>query len=188
MLPQTLTFKSAHEWERWLANNYDLPQGVMLRIAKKASGISTVTYHEALDIALCYGWIDGIRRSLDANYFLQRFTPRRQRSLWSQVNVAKVEALIAAGRMQAPGIAEVERAKADGRWDAAYEPASKAQPPADLIAFLNANPEAKSFYEALNKANKYAIIWHLASARRPETKAKRFEKIKNMLKAGRISL
>lgn len=181
---QTLTFATPQQWEAWLSKHYTQQDGVIIKIAKKDTGVASVTHQEALDIALCYGWIDAIRRSFDATYFLQRFTPRRPRSLWSKVNIGKVEALIAAGRMQAPGMAEIEKAKADGRWAAAYEPAATATIPDDLADYFKAHPKAAAYYESLNKTNKYAVIWRLATARTPETRAKRFVAITAMLEAG----
>lgn len=118
---EIVAFADADAWDAWLAANHERQEGVWIRMAKKASGITSVTHPDAIDVALCWGWIDGQRKGLDATWFLQKFTPRRTRSLWSRVNVAKAEALIAAGRMRPPGLAEIERAKADGRWDAAYE-------------------------------------------------------------------
>jgi uncharacterized protein YdeI (YjbR/CyaY-like superfamily) len=131
-----IAFNDAAQWESWLANHYELQAGVWLKIAKKSSGIASVTPMEALDVALCYGWIPGQRKPYDEAYYLQKFTRRRPKSLWSKVNIGKVEALIAAGRMQGPGLAEILAAKADGRWDAAYESQKKATIPPDLAAAL----------------------------------------------------
>jgi uncharacterized protein YdeI (YjbR/CyaY-like superfamily) len=178
-------FKTAAAWERWLAKNYGKEDGIWLKFAKKASGLTTVTYPEALDVALCYGWIDGQTRGLDESYHLQRFTPRRARSKWSKINREKVAALAAAGRMQPPGLAEVERAKADGRWEAAYDPPSKIQPTPDLLAALDANPKAKTLFEQLTRTNRYAILYQVQDAKRPETRARRIEKFVSMLNEGK---
>jgi len=158
--------------------------GVWLKFAKKASGISSVNYAQALDVALCYGWIDGQSRSLDDTYYLQKFTPRRPKSIWSKVNIAKVEALIAAGRMRPAGQAAIDAAKADGRWDQAYDSPSNTVAPDDLLAALDGHPKAKEFYATLNKTNTYAIIWRLQTAKKPETRANRLGKIITMLENG----
>lgn len=179
-----LAFPDARAFEAWLEHHAGDPTGLWLKIAKKASGISTVTYDEAVDAALCFGWIDGQRNSYDADYFLQRFGPRRQRSLWSKVNTRRVAALIAAGRMRASGLAEVERAQADGRWDAAYDAPSTAVVPPDLQQFLDANPDAAAFFASLNSANRYAFLFRLQTAKRPETRARRLTQITAMLAAG----
>jgi uncharacterized protein YdeI (YjbR/CyaY-like superfamily) len=175
-----LPFASAEAWEAWLAEHQDDP-GAWIKIAKKASGIATVTHAEALDVALCHGWIDGQRRSLDETWFLQRFTPRRARSKWSQVNCAKIADLTAAGRMRERGVAEVERAKADGRWDAAYEAPSKATVPPDLQRALDANPAAREFFATLKGQNRYSILYRIQDAKRPETRARRIETFVAML-------
>jgi uncharacterized protein YdeI (YjbR/CyaY-like superfamily) len=175
-----LPFASTEAWEGWLREHQG-DRGVWLKIAKKTSGIATVTYAEALDVALCYGWIDGQRRSLDETWFLQRFTPRRARSNWSQVNCAKVAQLAAAGRMQERGLSEVERAKADGRWAAAYAAQSKATVPPDLDQALDANPAARDFFATLSGQNRYAILYRIQDAKRPETRAQRIETFVAML-------
>jgi uncharacterized protein YdeI (YjbR/CyaY-like superfamily) len=144
-----------------------------------------VTHAEALDIALCHGWIDGQRQPFDGEWFLQRFTPRRARSNWSKVNREKVAALVAAGRMQPRGLAEVERAKADGRWAAAYDPASKAAVPDDLQRALDANPAARDFFATLKGNNRYAILYRIQDAKRPETRARRIETFVAMLADGK---
>lgn len=158
-------------WESWLAANHANSSGVWLKIAKKHSGRSTVTIGEALDVALCYGWIDSIRRSYDDDYYLQRYGPRRPRSLWSKVNVGRVEALIAAGRMRPAGLAQVEAAKADGRWAAAYGPQRDATVPPDLAAALSANEKAKAFFDTLGKTDRYQVILRVITARTPERRA-----------------
>ena len=178
-------FETAAAWERWLEKNYGREEGIWIKFAKKASGIPSVSFAEALDTALCFGWIDGQRRGYDENYFLQRFTPRRPRSKWSKINRDKVAALIAAGRMRPPGLAEIERAKADGRWDAAYDSPSRMQPTPDLLAALDANPEAKELFERLNSTNRYAILFRIHDAKRPETRARRIAKFVSMLSEGK---
>jgi uncharacterized protein YdeI (YjbR/CyaY-like superfamily) len=146
---------------------------VRLAIAKKGSAHTTVTHLEALDVALCHGWIDARRNSFDDDYFLQTFTPRRSRSLWSQINRVKVAALIEAGRMREGGFREIERAKADGRWEAAYASSKNIEVPDDLAAALDANPEAKAFFATLSAQNRYAILFRTVNAKRPDTRARR---------------
>jgi len=153
-----IAFDSDADWEAWLEEHHATADGVWVKIAKKGTGIPTVAYPEVLDTALCFGWIDGQRKALDDQYFLQRFTPRRARSRWSQLNRDKVAALTKAGRMRPAGIAEVERAKADGRWDAAYAGVRKMEVPADLQRELDARPEAAAFFATLNSQNRYAIL------------------------------
>jgi uncharacterized protein YdeI (YjbR/CyaY-like superfamily) len=155
-----------------------------VKIAKKGSGIPTVAYPEVLDTALCFGWIDGQRKALDDRYFLQRFTPRRARSRWSQINRDKVAALTKAGRMRPAGLAEVERAKADGRWDAAYAGVRTMEVPDDLQRELDARPDAAAFFATLNSQNRYSILYRLHDAKRPETRARRLAKFVAMLEAG----
>ena len=155
-----------------------------IKVAKKASGIESVTTAEALDVALCFGWIDSRREALDEQYFLQRYTPRQPRGRWSRINREKVERLTAEGRMRASGLAEVERAKADGRWDAAYDGQRAATVPDDLQRELDARPAAKAFFETLNSQNRYAILYRLDDAKRPETRARRLAKFVAMLEAG----
>ncbi|TMK66099.1 MAG: hypothetical protein E6G53_04955 [Actinobacteria bacterium] len=180
-----LTFASRSEWDAWLDEHHAASEGLWIKIAKKASGIETVTHAEALEAALCYGWIDGQRDRFDDTWFLQRFTPRRARSRWSQVNRAKAVELIERGLMQPAGLREVERAKADGRWDAAYEPVRSATVPEDLQRELERNPAAREFFETLNSQNRYAILYRLADAKRPETRTRRLEQFVAMLNEGR---
>jgi uncharacterized protein YdeI (YjbR/CyaY-like superfamily) len=182
---EVLPFASAEEWEAWLRANHDTtPAGVWIKFARKASGIPTVTYMEALHAALCYGWIDGQARSFDERFYLQRFTPRRARSIWSKRNVGFAADLIASGRMQPAGLREVERAKADGRWEAAYDGPKAATVPDDLRAALDANPAAAEFFAGLKGQNRYAILHRLQTARRPETRARRIETFVAMLARG----
>jgi uncharacterized protein YdeI (YjbR/CyaY-like superfamily) len=164
-------FGGAAEFEVWLAGHVDWRPGVWLKIAKKASGIPSLTDEEAVDLGLCYGWISGKRKAYDDVYYLQHYVPRRPRSLWSQVNVRRVEALIAAGRMRPSGLAEVEAAKADGRWDAAYESQKEATVPPDLAAALAANPRAGKAFEALSKTDRYAVILDIVTARSTQTRS-----------------
>ncbi|HEY1140408.1 MAG TPA: YdeI/OmpD-associated family protein [Lysobacter sp.] len=156
-------FKTQAAWEKWLAANGDAP-GAWLKIAKKDTGATSVSYSQALDVALCHGWIDGLKRSCDAQYFLQRFTPRKAKSLWSKLNIARVEKLVAAGRMQAAGAREVEAAKADGRWNAAYDAASAMEVPPELDAALKKSAKARKAFEALDRTNRYAFCWRVHTA------------------------
>jgi uncharacterized protein YdeI (YjbR/CyaY-like superfamily) len=176
-------FRSAAAWEKWLVA-HPADKGLWLKIAKKDSGVASVSYVEALDIALCHGWIDGLKRSCDEQFFLQRFTPRRPKSLWSKINIGKVEALIAGGRMGTAGLREVEAAKADGRWDAAYDSASRISVPDDLAAALKKNRKAASFFEKLDKTNRYAVLWRMQTAKKPETRAARIATLVAMLARG----
>jgi uncharacterized protein YdeI (YjbR/CyaY-like superfamily) len=182
---EVLPFATAEDWEAWLHAHHDTtPAGVWIKFGRKASGIPTVTYLEALQVALCYGWIDGQARSLDERFYVQRFTPRRARSIWSKRNVGFATALIESGRMQPAGLREVERAKADGRWAAAYDGPKAATVPDDLQAALDANPAAAEFFAGLKGQNRYAILHRLQTARRPETRARRIETFVAMLARG----
>nr|WP_298123322.1 YdeI/OmpD-associated family protein [uncultured Pseudoxanthomonas sp.] len=176
-------FVDAAAWERWL-ERHATSEGVWLRIAKKDSGIASVSYAEALDVALCHGWIDGQKKGFDAQCFLQRFTPRRSRSTWSKINVAKIDVLVAAGRMRPAGMREVEAAKADGRWDAAYDGARSMDVPAELAQALAENRKAKAFFDALDRTNRYAVCWRVQTAVKLETKQARVEKLVAMLARG----
>lgn len=167
-----LDFPDAARWESWLAAQHDEQAEAWLRIAKRHSGIATITIAEALDVALCFGWIDGQRKALDDVSFLQRYSRRRPRSSWSQVNVAKVEALTAAGRMRPAGLAEVAAAKADGRWEAAYESQRTAAVPPDLAAALAGDAGANAAFERLGRSDRYGVILPLLRARTPETRAR----------------
>ena len=168
-------------WERWLETNHSSSRGVWLKIAKKGSGAATVTYAEALEAALCHGWIDGQKRAFDDRFWLQRFTPRGPRSKWSGINRDKATELIAGERMRPSGLARVNEARADGRWDAAYEGQSRATFPADFRAALDENPEAKAFFATLTSANRYSFLYRIADAKRPETRARRIEQFVAML-------
>jgi len=179
-----LPFASAAAWEAWLEAEHARAAGVWLQIAKKDTGIATVTYAQALEVALCFGWIDGQKRGFDATRFLQRFTPRKARSRWSKINTGHVERLIAEGRMRPAGLAHVEAARADGRWEAAYEGQRSAAVPPDLQAALDANPQAAAFYATLRGANRYAVIYRVQDAKRPETRTRRIERFVEMLARG----
>lgn len=183
-LPAPSLFKNAKAFETWLKKHHASSDGLWLQIAKRGAHESSVTYAEAVEIALCWGWIDGQKKSLDDQHFLQRFTPRRARSVWSKVNVEKVAALIAAGRMQAPGLAQVEAAKADGRWARAYDGARTSVVPEDLLAALDALPQAKAFFATINASNRYAVLWRIQTAVKPETRARRIAQLVAMLARG----
>jgi uncharacterized protein YdeI (YjbR/CyaY-like superfamily) len=169
------------DWARWLQRHHDKSPGVWLVIAKKGSGLTTPTYPEALEVALCFGWIDGQKGPRDTTCWAQRFTPRGPRSIWSQINVAKAEALIAQGKMTAAGLRAIEAAKADGRWAAAYAPPSRAVVPPDLRAALDANRTASTFFATLNSSNRYAILFRIATAKKAETRHRRIAQLVQML-------
>ena len=173
---EVIAFRDADEFEAWLAEHVHLYAGVWLKIAKKSSGVASLTDDEAVDLGLCYGWISGQRKALDEVYYLQKYVPRRPRSRWSQVNVRKVEELMAAGRMRPSGLAEVEAAKADGRWAAAYESQKEATVPPDLAAALAASPRAAAAFDGLGRTRQYAVILDLLTARNPGTRAAHLRK------------
>jgi uncharacterized protein YdeI (YjbR/CyaY-like superfamily) len=177
----TLAFATQQDWEAWLDEHHAETPGLWLKIAKQAAGRPSVTYAEALESALCYGWIDGQKASFDDAHWLQKFTPRRARSGWSRVNREKATALIAAGRMRPAGLNEVERAKADGRWDAAYDSQRAITVPADLQSALDAEPEAKAFFATLDSHNRYAVLYRIQTAKKPETRAARIQTFVEML-------
>ncbi len=179
-----LAFASPAKWEEWLAEHSRTSKGVWLKFAKKGSGETTVTYAEALEVALCHGWIDSQKGALDETFFLQRFTPRGPRSKWSKINVDKVEALTKAKRMRPAGLAEVEKARADGRWEAAYDGQRTIAVPEDLQKELDANPKAAAFFATLSSVNRYAILYRIQEAKKPETRARRIEKFMGMLARG----
>lgn len=173
---ETRPFRDADEFEAWLAEHHADPAGVWLKLAKATSGIASMTSDEAVDVGLCWGWISSQRRGLDEQWYLQKYVPRRPRSRWSQVNVRKVEALTSAGRMRPPGIAEVDAARADGRWDAAYVSQKEFTVPDDLRAALVATPAAATAYAALSRTEQYAVVLDLVTARDPDTRAARLER------------
>jgi uncharacterized protein YdeI (YjbR/CyaY-like superfamily) len=179
-----IPFASVAEWEAWLEDNYAVSEGVWIKMAKKGSGIESIRPADALDSALCFGWIDSRREALDERYFLQRYTPRRSRSKWSQTNREKIERLTAEGRMRPAGLAEVERAKVDGRWEAAYASPRSITVPEDLQRELDARPRARASFARLNSRNRYAILYRLHEAKKPETRARRLAKFVAMLEAG----
>jgi uncharacterized protein YdeI (YjbR/CyaY-like superfamily) len=179
-----LPFATPADLEAWLEENHEQPDGFWLKVAKKGSGEQSVTYAEALDLALCFGWIDSQKRGHDEKFFLQRFTPRRPRGRWSRINRDKVERLIAAGAMRPAGLAEVDAAKADGRWEAAYEGQRTAKVPDDLQRELDGNEAARQFFAALDSANRYAIVYRLNDAKKPETRERRLRKFVVMLERG----
>jgi len=174
--PQTL--------ERWLEEHHRSSPGVWMQIAKKGSGITSVTYQEALDIALCYGWVDSQKDKMDERTYLQRFTPRGAKSIWSQVNQTKVEALIASGRMQPAGLAAIEVAKANGQWDKAYASQSNAEVPEDFAAALERSPQAKAFFDTLNKSNKFAMLFRINNVKKQETRERKIREFVAMLERG----
>jgi uncharacterized protein YdeI (YjbR/CyaY-like superfamily) len=180
----TRAFRDAKAWETWLARNHEAADGIWMRLAKKASGIKSITYPEALEVALCYGWIDGLKRPESATTWLQRFTPRRRRSIWSEINRNKALGLIAGGRMMPAGLEEVERAKRDGRWDAAYASPKSATMPPDFQKELNRHPKAEAFFKTLSRTNSYAIMWRIQTAKKPETRARRIAMYIEMLEKG----
>ncbi|MFF4895830.1 YdeI family protein [Streptomyces sp. NPDC001068] len=181
---QIVAFESADAFEAWLGENHAVSPGIWLKLRKKGPGIVALDYAQALDAALCYGWIDGQKAGLDDQWWLQRFTPRTPRSRWSKINRDKVAALVEQGRMRAPGQAEVDRAKADGRWEAAYDSAKSATVPDDLAAALAADPAAASFFETLDRQNRYAILYRIQDAKKAETRARRIETYVAMLAKG----
>lgn len=177
-------FQDQKHWATWLDQHHADSPGVWLRLAKKGSGIRSLSYFEALEEALCYGWIDGQKKSYDESSWLQKFTPRGDRSLWSKVNREKAEELIRSGRMQPAGQKAVERAKENGRWEAAYDSPGKATVPEDFQEELDRRPKAKEFFATLNGANRYAILWRLQTAKKAETRAKRMKQFLEMLERG----
>ncbi|MGW2335770.1 YdeI/OmpD-associated family protein [Streptomyces sp. NPDC001685] len=181
---EIVAFESAEAFQAWLGENHAVSPGIWLKLRKKSPGVVALDYAQALDVALCYGWIDGQKAGLDDQWWLQRFTPRTARSKWSKVNRDKVAALIEQGRMQPAGQAEIDRAKADGRWDAAYDSSRTAAVPDDLAAALAAEPAAAEFFEALDRQNRYAILYRVQDAKKPETRARRIEKFVAMLAKG----
>lgn len=179
-----LTFTSQAEWEFWLERNGRAVPGVWLRLAKKSPEQQTVSYAQALESALCHGWIDGKKRAESEHYWLQRFTPRTAKSIWSKINKSKAEALISAGRMRPAGLIEIERAKLDGRWDTAYSSASTSTIPDDLQQALDANQKAKAFFATLNSQNRYAILFRIQNVKKAETRIKKIAQFIEMLNNG----
>lgn len=179
----TLSFPSPEAWEAWLQDNHSSSTGLWLKLAKKDSGIDSVTYAEAVEGALCFGWIDGQKQAFDERSWLQRFTPRSPRSKWSQINRQKAEQLIEQSRMHPAGLAQVQRARDDGRWERAYESQRQATVPEDLQLALSENPAARAFFETLNSVNRYAITYRVQDAKRKDTRERRIAKFIAMLEA-----
>jgi uncharacterized protein YdeI (YjbR/CyaY-like superfamily) len=177
-------FADQRAWKNWLDKHHATEAGVWLRYAKAKSALKSVNHAEALDVALCYGWIDGQARSLDEDSWLQKFTPRGKRSVWSKRNQEHVARLVAAGEMQPAGLAAIEAAKADGRWERAYDPPSTAQVPDDFQAALDVEPEAKAFFESLNASSRYVMLHRIQTAVKPETRARRVAQFVAMLRRG----
>jgi uncharacterized protein YdeI (YjbR/CyaY-like superfamily) len=179
-----LLFETQAAWAVWLAENHATMPGLWLRLAKKSADLNSISYREALEEALCYGWIDGQKKSYDDQSWLQKFTPRGPRSIWSKINREKAEQLIESGRMRAAGLATIERARQNGNWDAAYDSATTATVPADLQAELDKNPEAAAFFATLNGTNRYAILFRIQTAKKVATRAKRIQQFIKMLARG----
>ncbi|MFT3764588.1 MAG: YdeI/OmpD-associated family protein [Minicystis sp.] len=179
-----VSFDGPRAWSDWLATNHATSRGVWLRLAKKDAGVASITYPEAVDGALAWGWIDGQKQRGDEASWLQKFTPRGARSVWSKINRDKALALIEAGTMRPPGLAEVERARKDGRWDAAYDPPSRAVVPDDLAAAIAANARAAAFFAQLDAANRYAVLWRVHNAKKAETRQKRITQFVEMMARG----
>jgi uncharacterized protein YdeI (YjbR/CyaY-like superfamily) len=179
-----LGFVRKSSWTRWLEKNHDKSSGVWIRLAKKGSGVKSVSRDEALDSALCHGWIDGQSKSEGDSTWLQKFTPRSKRSIWSKINREKVRALIESGEMRPPGLAEIDRAKADGRWEAAYDSPRTIEVPTDLEDAFKRNPKAKVFFETLDSRNRYAILFRIHTAKKTETRERRIEQFVAMLASG----
>jgi uncharacterized protein YdeI (YjbR/CyaY-like superfamily) len=182
---EIVAFEAAEAFEEWLVDHHATSAGVWLKLRRKGPGIVALDYAQALDVALCHGWIDGQKRKYDDQHWLQRFTPRKPNSKWSKVNRDKAVALIEQGRMRPAGLAEVERAKADGRWQAAYDGSRTSSVPEDLAAALAGNPAAAEFFETLDRQNRFAILYRIQDAKKPETRARRIEKYVAMLAEGK---
>lgn len=182
---QIITFQSQKKWRNWLVKNYAKSNGVWLQLYKKNSGVKSINHEMALDEALCFGWIDGQAKSYDEQSYLQKFTPRRKRSIWSKRNTEKVEQLVKEGKMHSSGLAEIEAAKADGRWARAYDSPANMKIPDDFIKELSKKPKALSFFKTLNKTNTFSITWQLQTAKKPETREKRMKVIIEMMEQGK---
>jgi uncharacterized protein YdeI (YjbR/CyaY-like superfamily) len=180
----TLLFEDESEWRVWLEKNHAKIDGVWVKVAKKDKGVGSVSFKEALDGALCYGWIDGQIKGFDDKFYLHKFTPRRKGSSWSQNNRDNIARLTKAGLMKPAGLKEVEEAKADGRWEAAYAPQGRAEPPEDLVEALKKNPKALAFFETLTGAKRYSFIFRTVTAKKPETRAARIKKFVEMMERG----
>jgi len=179
-----LPFASKKKWADWLAKQHDKSTGVWLKLAKKGSEIPSVTYDETVDVALCYGWIDGQKKGLDDKYWLQKFTPRAARSIWSKINTEKAEKLIKSGEMKPAGLKAIEAAKLDGRWEAAYESQKNISVPDDFQAALNKSPKARVFFATLNSVNRYAILFRIHNVKKAETRLRRIQRFVEILERG----
>ena len=179
---KTIAFQSQKKWRDWLVKNHESTNGVWLRLYKKGSEVKSINHEQALEEALCFGWIDGQAKSYDEESYLQKFTPRRKGSMWSKKNILNVERLIEEGKMHSSGLAEVEKAKSDGRWHNAYDSPANMQVPDDFLKLLSEYPDALAFFNTLNKTNTYSITWRLQTAKKPETRQKRMTAIIEMLK------
>jgi uncharacterized protein YdeI (YjbR/CyaY-like superfamily) len=180
----TLPFESKKNWADWLAKQHDKSTGLWLKLSKKGTGIPSVTYEEALDVALCYGWIDGQKGSFDDKYWLQKFTPRGPKSIWSKINTGKTDRLIASGEMKPAGLKAIELAKQDGRWAAAYESQKVISVPEDFQAALDKNKKAKDYFATLNSANRYSFLFRIQTAKQAETRARQISQFVEMLARG----
>ena len=181
----TIHFESPQKWEAWLEENHATSEGLWIKFAKKGSGIASISHQEALDAALCFGWIDGQTASFDDRFWLQRFTPRGPKSKWSEINRERVNDLIAQGKVRPRGLAEVEAAQRDGRWEAAYAGQRTITVPDDLQRKLDENPQARDFFAGLDSKNRYAILYRIQDAKKPETRARRIDKFVAMLNEGK---
>ena len=182
--PTTLSielFERQRDWATWLKDNHKISPGVWLQLAKKDAGVQSVSYDEAIEVALCFGWIDGQKKAHSEQYWLQKFTPRSIKSVWSKINEEKALALIKAGKMKPAGLKEIERAKLDGRWNAAYDSASKSSVPSDFQLTLDSNPRAKNFFGTLDSRNRYAVLFRIQTAKNAETRAKKISQFVQML-------
>ena len=179
-----LTFDCKKKWADWLARQHEKSAGVWLKLAKRGSGIKSITYEEALDVALCYGWIDGQKKGFNDKYWLQKFTPRGPKSIWSKINTEKAERLIASGEMKPSGLKVIEAAKQDGRWEAAYSSQKNISVPQDFQAALDKNEKAKAFFAALKSAERYSFLFRIHNAKKPETRARHIQKFVEMLEQG----
>ena len=180
----TLSFESQKKWADWLAKGHDKSAGIWLKLGKKGTGIPSVTYDEALEVALCYGWIVGQKKGFDDQYWLQKFTPRGAKSIWSKINTEKAERLIASGEMKPAGLKSIEAAKQDGRWDAAYESQKTISVSGDFQSALDENQKAQTFFASLNSANRYSFLFRLQTARKAETRARLIRQFVEMLERG----
>lgn len=181
---EIMLFRTYGEWEHWLEKNFEKEDGIWVRFAKKNSGLTSISYAEAVDVALCFGWIDSLVNKYDDKSYIQKFTPRRKRSIWSKINREKIEKLTQLGKMRPAGLAQVEAAKADGRWAAAYDAPSTSTIPDEFMVELAKNKKAKEFFATLTKSNVYAIAWRLQTAKKPETRARRTKAIIAMFARG----